>query len=116
VGAGPGGRVVTWSGVLEQKNLDHLSPSVSIDIPEKQVDIGEGRIVTLRGLSLPVAEQAIGDWNSLENGIPVTFTATLGSGGSPFAPIEVMGLRSGRYIIMIRLTDAKPLGATSLAG
>jgi hypothetical protein len=105
-----GGKVITWSGVLERKNLDHTSPSVSVDVPERQLDIGEGTTVPLSGLSLPVAEDAVGDWNRLENGSRLTFTATLGSQGSPFGPVEVMRLQSGRHIIMIRLVDGRPGG------
>lgn len=104
-----GGKKVRWTGVLDEKNIDELAALVGIALPEKHLDLGQGRMTTLDGVSLPLATHYVADWNKLEVGTPVTFTATLGSATSTFPPIELKHLKSGRCVVMIRLTDAIPM-------
>jgi len=104
-----GGKEVTWQGVLDEKNIDGLAPLVGITLPQKEIELGQGRSAILDGLSLPIAAHTIEQWSRLELGTPLTFTAILGPSGSLFAPIEVKILRSGRTIVFIRLADAVPV-------
>ena len=99
-----GGRRITWTGIVEGKQLNELSPSISIGLSERLIAFGDRRVATLNGLSLPVRESAVSDWQSVEVGSNIRFTATFVD-SSPFPPVEVKNLRSGRTIIMLRLSD-----------
>jgi hypothetical protein len=104
-----GGRSVTWDGVLEEKSIDSLAPGVLVSLPNRQIELGEGRVVTLDGVSVPVADDSIADWKSLAIGTRFAFSAMLGSAGSPFPPIEVKHLRSGESVVFVRLSEGRPV-------
>ena len=99
---------VTWSGVLTEKLIDDLAPLVTIVMPVAQIDLGDSGVVDLSNQSVPVARNAIADWDAIPIGTAVTFTATLGAGMSPFVPVQVVRLTSGRTVVMIRLSDGRP--------
>ena len=104
-----GGRSIEWSGVLVGKRIEPMAPSVNLALPEEQIDFGDGRIATLKSISLPIAESAIVEWQQIPEGTKVAFSALLGSGASPFPPIEITNLRSGKTIVMIRLSEGIPV-------
>lgn len=94
-----GGRTVTWGGVLDEKRLDGLAPTVWINFPQKELDLGWGQFAEFAGIGLPVADHSVDDWNRIEVGAQVRFTATLGAMSSPFPAIEIKHLKSGRIIL-----------------
>lgn len=103
-----GGKVVTWKGILDEKQLGEMAPCVGIELREMQLDLGPAGIVPVGGQSVPAASGAIADWESIPIGSQVTFSATLGDPQSPFSPVELIHLDSGRVIVMIRLNDGVP--------
>lgn len=104
-----GGKRVEWEGVLDCKQIDELAPSVNLALPEKHIDFGDGRVAILKSISLPLAESAVADWQQIAEGTKVKFSALVGAGESPFPPVEVTNLRSGRTIVMIRLSEGAPV-------
>ena len=64
----------------------------------------------LKGVSLPLADSAIADWQQIAEGTIVRFSAIVGAGESPFPPIEVTNLRSGKTIVMVRLSEGVLVG------
>jgi hypothetical protein len=103
-----GGELVNWSGFLYEKDLNELAPAVTIDLPERFMDLGGGRSTTLGGFSLLVAHEAISAWRALPIGGQVKFSARLGSKQSTFTPIGVQRFSSGRVLILVRLADGRP--------
>lgn len=99
---------VTWSGVLTEKSIDDLTPLVTIALSPSQIDLGELGIVDLSNQSVPAARNAVAAWDAIPIGTSVTFTAILGAGMSPFFPVQVVRLSSGRTVVMIRLSDGRP--------
>jgi hypothetical protein len=104
-----GGRLVEWEGTLDRKRIDELAASVNLALPEKRIDFGDGRVATVKSISLPLAESAAVDWQQIANGTKVKFSALVGAGESPFPPIEVVNLRSGKTIVTIRLSEGVPI-------
>lgn len=105
------GREVTWQGVLDRKDLDELAPSVGIALPVKELCLGEDRVATLSGIGLPVADSSVSEWGQLELGTPVVFKARMGCGNSPFLPVKMKTLRSGKTIILISFSEGVILGS-----
>lgn len=103
-----GNQGIEWEGVIDRKQIDELAPSVNLAMQEKQIDFGDGRLATLKSISLPLDESAINIWQQIPVGTRIKFSAQLGPGESPFAPIEAINLRSGKTIVMVRLTDGIP--------
>jgi hypothetical protein len=102
-----GGKSVTWSGVLDEKSIDELSPQVVISLPPIELAFGRRRPEILDGVCLPIARQSITAWDAIKIGTSVTFTAKLVGGAPVFSPIEVKQLSTGRMIVMIRLKDGE---------
>ncbi|TWT47795.1 hypothetical protein [Botrimarina hoheduenensis] len=100
-----GNQSVEWEGVLDRKQIDELAPSVNLALPEKHIDFGDGRVAMLKSVSLPLADSAIAGWQQIAEGTMVKFSAMVGAGVSPFPPVEVTNLRSGKTIVMIRLSE-----------
>ena len=100
------GRSVTWIGRVAKIHLDSLAPRVSFSMPRLEVALGTFGSSTVGDLSIPVDERKSSHWKDVRQGFDVRFTATLGSGISPFPAIEIMKLSSGRTILMLRLCDA----------
>lgn len=106
-----GGKTVRWRGVISRLDIDNLAPNVYITLAETVIDLGGGRETLLDVVSLPIADSAIEDWRGFCVGAEVTFEATfLAHGDSPFPPIEVKTLKSGRTLVMLGLRDAAPIG------
>lgn len=103
------GKTVAWEGILDDKSIDNLAPTVGIGMPTKIIHLGVNQPAVVDGVSLPIANDSIDLWNALEVGCQVKFTATLGSEASIFPPIEVINLRTGESIVMIRLSDGRPI-------
>lgn len=99
---------VRWSGVLAEKLLSEPAPMVTVVMPKAQINLGDRGVVNLSDKSLPVAQDAIGDWERIPIGTTLSFTAILGAEGSPFPAVQVKHLNSGRTIILIRLSNARP--------
>jgi len=104
-----GGKTVTWKGTLDEKSIDELAQLVGVGMTTMKLDLGDGRSAVLDGVSLPIAKDSIDLWGSLEIGSGVTFTATLGSLLSLFPPIEAKHLKTGESVVMIRLSDGRPV-------
>lgn len=105
-----GGKTIRWSGILDEKTLEEPAPSVDINVPHKVMDVGNGRLAEFAGLSVPVAANTVAAWDAIQIGSRVAFTATLLSPAlSPFLPVEVHELRSGRTLVSIGLTGGVPL-------
>jgi hypothetical protein len=109
-----GGKEVRWSGILGKKRLVGEAPTVRVRCPKAGVDLGGSRIAEFAGLTMPVDDRSIADWNRLEVGINTTFTANLGSRMQIFPAVEVSQLPSGRVLLSINVSDAAPVlaGAT----
>jgi hypothetical protein len=103
-----GGCEVCWAGTIENVEIDELSAGVDVLLDERIVTLQNGSEVILDGLSLSLAEESTDKWQSFTAGDLVSFTAILGNLASPFSPIEVKTLGSGKSIIMIRLSNALP--------
>lgn len=103
-----GSKSVTWSGVLSEKRLDSLAPMVTIDLPIPRIDLGELGVVNVGEQSVPTARDAVVQWNDIPIGTAVSFTGTLDAGSSPFPPVEVIRLSSGRTLVMMRLSNGRP--------
>src|SRR6516165_3226364 len=54
-----GGKQVTWTGILDEKRLEGLAPSVGIDVPPRRIDLGQRGSIEFGGLSLPVPNSAV---------------------------------------------------------
>jgi hypothetical protein len=104
-----GGKTVTWKGTLDEKSIDELAQLVGVGMTTMKLDLGGGRSAVLDGVSLPIAKDTIDLWRSLEIGSSVTFTATLGSTLSLFPPVEAKHLKTGESVLMIRLSDGRPV-------
>ena len=105
-----GGAEVTWQGVVDEKHLNGLAPSVGITMAQTQVDLGARGIAAFAGLNLPIAEDSARDWEQLIIGSRVKFTAHLvGAGTSMFPPIEIKTLSTGRIILDVRVTGGRPV-------
>jgi hypothetical protein len=104
-----GGKTVMWEGTLDDTSIDELAPLVGLGMKTKKLDLGGGRSAVLDGVSLPVAKDSIELWSSLEIGNIVKFTATLGSTHSLFPPVEAKHFKTGESVVMIRLSDGRPV-------
>lgn len=100
-------KVVIWNGILDDKSIDDLAPNVGITLPEREIDLGDGSLDTLDGISLPINDCAVSDWQRLEIGCPVQFSAKFSSAEFIFQPIEIKHLTDGTRLLFIRLTDGK---------
>lgn len=103
-----GAKVVRWSGILLEKLLDDLAPTVTIGVSPTQIEVEPHGPIVIGDLSVPARRDAVSAWDGIPIGASVTFTAVLGGRTSPFAPIEVMELNSGRRVAMIRLSEGRP--------
>ena len=104
-----GGARVRWRGIVEDVDIDDLAQLVNVALPERIISVTKGTNAILDGLTLVVSESAISSWLHFAPGDEVTFEATLGEAGSPFATIEFTTLESGNSIVMISASDAVPV-------
>jgi len=104
-----GGKLVQWKGIIDDMDLDDLSPSIGIALPERIIHINNTDKARLVGISLPPASDAIDQWARLKVGDRVIFQAVLGRADSPFPPIEPIQLSSDRTILRIRMGNGRPL-------
>jgi hypothetical protein len=102
------GETVLWCGILGRKTLDGEAPSVLVGSVRKDLDLGDGPTAQFAGLTMPVADRSIANWERVELDAKVTFTARLGARMGVFPTIEVKRLPTGRVILSIRLTEAAP--------
>lgn len=98
------GKDIEWVGVLTRKTLNGLAPSVAIQLPTSTIKIADQQ-VTLNSVSVPLADSTLSDWIDVEEGSTVKFSATFGEGNTPFLPVEILELPSGKTALMIRLSD-----------
>jgi hypothetical protein len=103
-----GSQMITWTGVLKEKWLDDLAPMVTIGLAEAEIQLKDSVSVPITELSVPVARDAVSNWQGIPVGTCVSFTAILG-GSSIFSPVEVKKLSTGRTLLMIRLSDGRPV-------
>lgn len=103
-----GGSTVEWSGVLAEKSLDCTAVSVTIQFPERRIDVGDGRSAVIDHVFLPVDGESVALWRPLRLGRTIQFSATFCAADSVFPPIEVKDLQDGPTIVMIRMTNAVP--------
>ena len=104
-----GGCEVRWAGEIEEIDIDDLAAFVNVLLVERSIKLQNDAVVLLDGLALVVSERSTEKWESRRVGETVTFTAILGAAGSPFPPIQVTTLRSGKTVIMIQATNAQPV-------
>lgn len=91
----------------KEKNIDELSATVSVALPEKTIEFPDGRTVTLNSVALALADDAVADWVDLEIGVGVRFTANLGSRMAIFPPIEVRELSTGTIVVVVRVREGR---------
>lgn len=103
-----GSQTITWTGVLQEKLLDDLAPMVAIGLAEAEIQLTDSSSVRVSELSVPAARDAVSNWQSIPIGTCISFTAILG-GNSVFSPVELKRLSSGRVLLMIRLSDGRPV-------
>lgn len=103
-----GGCEVRWKGIIEQIDFDELASVVDVLLPERVVKLRDGSEVALDGLTLAVPEGSTEAWQDFRTGDEITFRATLGEPNSPFSPVELKTLKSGKSVIMIRASNALP--------
>jgi hypothetical protein len=99
---------VMWTGVLTEKKIDDSTRLVTLLLPHAPIDLGNSGLLNLSEQSVSVARDSVIEWQSIPIGTDVTFTADFSAGQSPFLPLEVIHLSSGRTLVMIRLSNARP--------
>lgn len=101
-------REITWTGVLLEKSIDDLSPAVTIAVPDTVIDVGNRRSVHIDRLTVPSTWEAAQTWQGIPIGATVSFTAALGD-SAVFPAVEVETLPTGRVLLMIRLSEGRPV-------
>lgn len=100
-----GGQSFKWTGILDEKRLDGLSPGVEITLPTKTITLPNGQSTPMNGIALPIASESLDKWRKAKTGKSVTFTATFVAGSHVFSPVELKTMKSGRLNISIRVKD-----------
>ena len=104
-----GGSIICWTGTIEHMNISKLVAAVDVSLAKRIIRMIDGDEIVLDGVSLTIAENETEKWTQFRTGDLVTFKATLGDPDSPFPPIEVKTLRSGKSLIIIAAINAVPL-------
>jgi hypothetical protein len=104
-----GTKDVTWSGVLEEKDLGELALGVYIGLPQRHLSFCDGRTAIINGLALPITEDSIPLWKKITDGAGVTFRARMGRSDAVFPAISVKTYKSGRTTVTIALSGGIPV-------
>ncbi|MDA0833263.1 MAG: hypothetical protein O2955_13095 [Planctomycetota bacterium] len=106
-----GGHQIQWNGTIESIDISPPAPNVVVALPNKRIDVGDGTIAVLDGLSLPISDRVIEHWRNQRVGATLEFQATLGSTNSVFPSIEVVDVGNGKSVVFVRIDDAVPVDA-----
>lgn len=111
------GTSVTWSGILEEHDIDELSATVYISLPRHTIRFPCGAQATLNGVTVSINEKSIPLWRAIPCGTPIIFSAIIGRSvqvgpkfiASPFLPITLKVFSTGEAIASVSLSEGMPL-------
>lgn len=91
-----GGKTVRWTGVLEMIEMDDLLSYAFIDLPLREINVGDGHTEILDGISLPLDDDALDAWETIAVGDPASFSARFLAADSVSGPIQVKCIEGGK--------------------
>ncbi len=104
------GKQIRWEGVFNRLDTDEPTPNVGIALPEKIIKIPGMTFVEIGKIAPSINRESILEWTKIPLGSKIRFQATIGNRGpSPFLPITVDLLDSGRTLVMISFKEAIPI-------